>query len=223
MSTDTSEADGEFFSDQVIHIFLQDGITENERNENLKKLFTESDNPLVKRVLNSETTFYKVIKPLLDEHCKLGIFSFFSTICFSYEFIKLGKKIKKETAGVIDVEGEYVLAFESGKKQCDITTPISRSAIVKKAFFQTLPSISLCVLTLFIVLFFGTSADVIAFEKTSIWWVQLLFWSIPLLFFLFIQSNYLNEFACRINICHFVVSQTFEMDTIVQNIFGSKN
>ncbi len=226
MSKDTNECGDSdvFFTDQFIRVLSLDGVTENERKEKLKKLFAESDNLLVKRVLNSETTFIEVIKPLLEEHYKLGVFSFFSTICFSYEFIKLGKKIKKETAGVIDMERELVLGFGSRKKiQCDITTPISRSAIAKKAFFQTLPAIGLSVTALLLVLFYGTSANVIALGNTSIWWVELMFYSIPLLLFLCIQSNYLSELACRIYTCNFVTLQAMEMDEIVQNIFLSKD
>ncbi len=217
---------GMTFSEHVSYI-LQEKTSEQAKVNELKTLFLGSNIPLVSSVVRGHTTFAEAFKPLMLEYNNLKLTSLLTDACMSEEFILKGKKLREEASQVVHL-GFNVISIKNGYGQyCDITLPLSRSALAKKAYEKSFLSISVvAVLFLFYLLapvFLDLSntlvVDFLGIIKSFLFPFSLI---TAIMFMNSFCSNYLAEYMLRRDACTIVCLQVVKLDEIVYNLFFDK-
>lgn len=211
------------FSEHVSYI-LQEKTSEQAKVNELKTLFLGSDIPLVSSVVGGHTTFNDAFRPLMLEYNNLKLTSLLTDACMSEEFILKGKKLREEASQVIRL-GFNVLSIKNGYGQyCDITSPLSRRALVKETYSEMR---SLLKLFLFVALLFVSLQILgIPFPKDSLVVLKVSFYFIsallPITFCVSLYKNYIDAYILRRDACTIVCLQVVKLDEIAYNLFFNK-
>lgn len=214
---------GMTFSEHVGCILLEE-TSEQEKINELKTLFLGSDIPLVSGVVRGHTTFVEAFKPLMLEYNNLKLTSLLTDACMSEEFILKGEKLREEASQVIRL-GFNVISIKNGYgRYCDITSPLSRRALAKKAYEKIYLSINVvAVFFLFYLLslMFLDLSNTLVVDFLGIIKSFLFPFSIitAIMFTINFCSNYVAEYMLRRVACAIVYLQVMKLDEIVDKLF----
>lgn len=214
---------GETFSDRIGYILLEK-IAEQQKYEDIKNLFLCSKSPLVASVVRGDTTFCEVFEPLLQEYDNLTPTSLLTDTCISDEFIRKGEELKERVSGVISLRLNMVL--NGTEKYCDITSPLSRNVLIKKAYKTNRIPIGIFMVSLLFYFFspmFLNMSDFIVFNFLNIL-NNFLFSYFPIVTIMFLFSFYMNyfiEYRLRKDTCAILYVQVTRLDEIAKSIFFS--